>query len=100
MGNYINKQVSVDIPEGSQLMEDRIGKERMKEEKQALNTNNGEPIYGSLCCKERERFDAIQMRKHIQLVLEKRHKQDTCCNCLYGRCICKTRSRSYSDVSV
>jgi hypothetical protein len=100
MGNYINKQVSVDIPEGSQLMEDRIGKERMKEEKQVLNTNNGEPIYGSLCCKERERFDAIQMRKHIQLVLEKRHKQDTCCNCLYGRCICKKRSRSYSDVSV
>ena len=96
MGNYNNKPVSVDIPEGSQLMEDRIG----KEEKQILNTNNGEPIYGSLCCKERERFDAIQMRKHIQLVLEKRHKQDTCCNCLYGRCICKKRSRSYSDVSV
>ena len=82
------------------MLEDIIKEERRKESEENLSANNGEPIYGSLCCNERERGDENQRREKIQMILENRRKKNNCCKCIYGRCGCKSRPRSYSDVSV
>ena len=95
MGNSSYKSASVDIPEGSPLMEDVIRAERRAE---MLNPNNSEPIYGSLCCSERERGNEYRTREKLTMILEARREKNICCKCLYGRCVCKSRPRSYSDV--
>ena len=104
MGNIGYKSESVDIPEGSPLLEDIKKVEAMKLtgmiDKSDTNLNNGEPIYGSVCCKERERSNDDKVNKRIQLILEERHKKRNCCKCIYGRCKCKSRDRSDSSVSV
>ena len=106
MGNINNKNQSVDIPEGSPLLEDIKKVEATKltgmidKSETSLNVNNGEPIYGSVCCKERERTNDDKVYKRIQLLLEERHKKRNCCKCIYGRCRCKSRERSDSSVSV
>lgn len=93
MGNSSYKSASVDIPEGSPLMEDVIRAERLEK---MLNPNNSKPIYGSLCCKERERGNYFERQEKIRIVLERHNHNKGCCKCLYGRCVCKSRARSYS----
>ena len=106
MGNIYNKERSVDIPEGSPLLEDIKRIESLEQvgiierSDALLNMNNGEPIYGSICCKERERLSNEKTHKNIQLVLEQQRKKRNCCKCIYGRCRCKNRERSDSNVSV
>lgn len=100
MGNSNYKSASVDIPEGSPLMEDVLKEERIQNAKRNLSTNSCDLAYGSLCCNERERGDENQRREKIQIILENRHRRSNCCKCIYGRCVCKSRPRSFSDVSV
>jgi hypothetical protein len=99
MGNSNYKSVSVDIPEGSPLMDD-VKKAELKRAEAILNFNNGEPIYGSLCCRERERSSDYKVNKKIRVLLQEGRKRRVCCKCIYGRCVCKSRARNNSDVSV
>ena len=104
MGNIGNKPESVDIPEGSPLLEDIKNVEATKLTgmvyQSDTNLNNGEPIYGSVCCNERERSNYDKVYEKIQLILEERRKKRNCCKCIYGRCKCKSSDRCDSSVSV
>ena len=100
MGNSNYKSASVDIPEGSPLMNDVLQKERILNTKKHLSENNNDLTYGSLCCKEREKGNDYNRREKLQMVLKNRPRKKICCKCIYGRCVCESRPRSYSDVSV